>query len=50
MIFKNKNAIVLNSPPFVLNYENIPVVDENCYFGHIIDKHLNGSCFIIHSV
>ncbi len=28
MIFKNKYAIVLNSLPFVLNNENIPVVEE----------------------
>ena len=41
MIFKNKNATVLNNPPFVLNNENIPVVDEYCYLGHIIDKDLN---------
>ena len=50
MIFKNKNAIVLNSPQFVLNYENNPVVEEYCYLGHIIDKLLNSSCFIIHNL
>ncbi|CAL4222603.1 unnamed protein product, partial [Meganyctiphanes norvegica] len=41
MIFKNKNAIELNTPPFVLNNENIPVVEEYCYLGHIIDNKLN---------
>ena len=41
MIFKNKNAIELNTPPFVLNNENIPVVEEYCYLGHIIDNELN---------
>ena len=41
MIFKNKDAIVLNAPPFVLNDENIPVVEEYCYLGHIIDADLN---------
>ena len=38
--FKNKNAIVLNTLPFILNNENVPVVDEYCYLGHIIDKDL----------
>ncbi len=28
-------------PPFVLNNENIPVVEEYCYLGHIIDTDLN---------
>ena len=41
MIFKNKNDRDLNPPPFVLNNEAIPVVDDYCYLGHIIDKEMN---------
>ena len=41
MIFKNKNERVINTPPFVLNNECIPVVEDYCYLGHIIDNDLN---------
>ena len=41
MIFKNKNDRELNTPPFILNNEAIPVVEDYCYLGHIIDKEMN---------
>ena len=41
MIFKNKNTGDLNTPPFVLNDGIIPIVDNYCYLGHIIDNEMN---------
>ena len=41
MIFKNKNDRDINAPPFVLNNEYIPVVEDYCYLGHVIDNELN---------